>query len=111
MLLYPVVATVTVEGLSMTVSPSNITVCNGTELLLNCVAMGDTDGITYNWYKDDTLINYHRVSIYDNGSLLINATDYRHDDGIYHCEATDRHGNNVTSNNSATLQIACELPW
>ena len=95
---------------SLTISPDNVTVCNDTEVLLNCVAMGDTDDITYSWYKDgDILINNHRISTLDNGSLLINVTDYRNDKGEYYCEVTDRHGNNVTSN-SALLSIACELP-
>lgn len=93
---------------SLTVS-SSATKRNNTVVWLDCVAMGDTDGITYSWYKGDVLINDHRLSILDNGSLLINVTDYRLDDGEYYCEATDRYGNNVTSN-STTLSIACELP-
>ena len=95
---------------SLTVS-SSATKRNNTVVWLDCVAVGDTDGITYNWYKDDDiLINDHRISVLDNGSLLINVTDYRLDNGEYYCEAIDRYGNNVTSSNSAILSIACELP-
>ena len=95
---------------SLTISPSDdITVRNDTKMLLNCVAVGDTDNITYSWYKDDILIDDHRISILDNGSLLINVTDYRHDNGEYYCEVTDRHGNNVTSD-PVILSVACELP-
>ena len=100
--------------LSLTILPAdnvNVNVMNDSEVLLHCVAMGDTDNITYIWYKNNiTLISDHRVSVLDNGSLLINTTDYRHDNGDYHCEATDRHGNNVSSN-STTLSVVCKLPW
>ena len=83
---------------------------NDTKLLLNCVAEGDTDDITYSWYKDGAILNNDRMSVLDNGSLLISATDYRHDDGEYYCEVIDRYGDNVTSD-SVELSIACELPW
>ena len=99
----------TAVSLSLTISPAdNVTVLNDFEVLLQCVAMGDSDNITYSWYRNNILINEHRVSVLDNGSLLINTTDYRHDNGDYHCEATDRHGNNVSSN-STTLSVVCKL--
>jgi len=95
--------------LSLTITPTNITKHNNTEVLLDCVAMGNTDNILYSWYKDNNiLINDHRLSILNNGSLLINVTDYRHDDGSYHCQATNHLGDNITSN-SVSLRIACEF--
>lgn len=102
-----------VGSLSLTVDPSDdVIVLNDTKVSLHCVAMGDTDDITYYWYKDNnTLFDDHHVTIFDNGTLLINVTDYRRDNGSYHCEAIDRYDNNVTSNNSALLKIACEFPW
>lgn len=92
------------------ISPvNNVTVLNNTEMLLHCVVMGNTVNVTYKWYKNDAiLINDHRVSVLDNGSLLISVTDYRHDVGYYYCEVTDHYGNNVTSN-STFLSVACEL--
>ena len=101
---------VTTVSLSVTVLPEdNVTVRNDTEVLLHCVAMGDTDNITYSWYKDDAiLLSDHRVSVLDNGSLLINVTDYRHDNGDYYCEAIDYHGNNASSD-STSLSVVCKL--
>lgn len=93
---------------TLTITPTNIIGRNNTEVLLDCVAIGNTDNITYSWYKDNILINDHRLLTLDNGSLLINVTDYRYDNGSYHCEATNHLGNNVISN-SASLLIACEF--
>ena len=119
LLLYAYTVTLAPAITSLTISSSNnftvrsdttklFFVHNDTKLMLNCVAEGDTDEIMYSWYKDDTILNNDRVSVLDNGSLLINATDYRHDDGEYYCEAIDRYGDNVTSD-SVELSIACEL--
>ena len=103
---------VTAVPLSLTISPADsVTVHNDSELLLHCVAMGDTNNITYDWYKNNiSIVNDHRLSVLDNGSLLINITDYRLDNGDYHCEATDRHGNNASSN-STSVSVVCKLLW
>jgi len=91
---------------TITQSPSNSTVLNGSEVLLHCVARGS--GITYEWYKNDTLLSAHQVL--DNGSLVITEVDYRHDDGFYTCKAADNHGNTIMST-PAYLQVYCKLLW
>jgi len=86
-------------------SPSNSTVLNGSKVLLHCIAVGN---ITYEWYKDNTLLSAHHVL--ENGSLVIAEADYRHDNGFYSCEVTDNYGNDLTSS-AAYLQVYCKLLW
>ena len=88
-------------------SPSNSTVVNGSEVLLHCVARGDVN-ITYEWYRNDTLLSAHQVL--ENGSLVITEADYLHDNGFYTCRATGNHGSTLTST-PAYLQVYCELLW
>jgi len=88
-------------------SPSNSTVLNGSEVFLHCVARGNTN-ITYEWYKDNTLLSAHQVL--ENGSLVIAKADYRHDNGFYTCKATGSYGN-VLMSSAAYLQIYCKLLW